>query len=89
MKQVLFISLIFQISLFTQQFHSLEGIEDSAGNTHLLYRLGSQYLFYNPIYKMNVKTGWEKMVMDAYSISYPYPTGEIAKAVLKVCHAIQ
>ena len=62
--------------------HSLDGVEDSEGNTHLLYRLGNQYSYYNPIYKLNTKTGYEKMVMDAYSMSFPYPTGEIAKAVL-------
>lgn len=79
MKQILVISLIFQFSVFSQQFHSLEGIEDSAGNTHLIYRLGSQYYHFNPLYKLNLKTGYEKMIMDAFYNRYP--GGELAKAV--------
>src|SRR4030065_1697623 len=80
MKIIFSFILTFQFFTFAQQFHSLEGIEDSQGNTILLYRLGTQYYYFNPIYKMNLKTGFENLIMDAYDNMYP--GGEVAKAVL-------
>jgi len=80
MKKIVLFIWFSHLLIFAQQFHSLDGIEDSEGNTLLLYRLGSQYSYFNPVYKMNVKTGYEKMIMDAYDIMYP--GSELAKAVL-------
>jgi hypothetical protein len=66
-------------SLYPQQFHSLDGIESSDGQTILLYRLGSNFFPYNPIYKFNTETSNEALIMQAYSTNYP--GGEIAKGV--------
>ena len=57
-------------SVFSQQFHSLDGIESPGGQTLLIYRLGSDQFIYNPIFKFNVKTGYEQQIMDAHSIIY-------------------
>ena len=40
-------------SLYSQQFHSLDGIEDAQGKTILLYRLVIITDLYNPVYKFN------------------------------------
>ena len=75
--------VLFSISLLTsnypQQFHSLDGIEDSQGNTLLFYRLGENYYPYNPVYKLNTQSLSETLLMQAFYINYP--SGEIAKAV--------
>jgi hypothetical protein len=66
-------------SLYSQQFHSLDGIEDDQGNTLLMYRLGEEFFFYNPVYKLNTQSLSETLLMQAFYINYP--SGEIAKAV--------
>jgi hypothetical protein len=58
-------------SIYSQQFHSLDGIEGSTGQTILIYRLGSDQYSYNPIIKFNVQTGYEQQIMEAHSIIYP------------------
>jgi len=74
-RVTLFLFIIFSItSLYSQQFHSLDGIESPAGQTILIYRLGSDQYIYNPIYKFNVQSGYEKPIMDAHSILYPSGT---------------
>jgi hypothetical protein len=64
--------LVFSIltATYSQQFHSLDGIESSDGQTILLYRLGSEQHSYNPIFKFNLSTGYEQQIMDAHSIIY-------------------
>ncbi|MBK7228837.1 MAG: hypothetical protein IPH97_08220 [Ignavibacteriales bacterium] len=74
-RVTLFLFIIFSItSLYSQQFHSLDGIESPAGQTILIYRLGSDQYIYNPIYKFNVQSSYEKPIMDAHSILYPSGT---------------
>jgi hypothetical protein len=67
----LFLALFILTTTYSQQFHSLDGIESSTGQTILIYRLGSDQYIYNPIIKYNVQTGYEKQIMDAHSIIYP------------------
>lgn len=66
---LLVISLI--TSIFPQQFHSLDGIESPDAQTILLYRFGSDQYIYNPVYKFNVQSSYEKQIIDAHSIIYP------------------
>ncbi len=54
-------------SLYPQQFHSLDGIESSTGQTLLIYRLGLDNFLYNPVYKFGVQSGYEEKIMDAHS----------------------
>lgn len=67
----LFLALFILTTTYSQQFHSLDGIESSTGQTILIYRLGSDQYIYNPIIKFNVQTGYEQQIMDAHSIIYP------------------
>lgn len=78
MKNLL-LSFLFFTSIFPQQFHSLDGIESSDGHTILLYRLGSDFFPYNPVYKFNTITFDETLIMQAYSFNYP--SGEMSKAI--------
>lgn len=78
MKNLL-LSLLLCLSIFPQQFHSLDGIENSNGQTILLYRLGSNFFPYNPVYKYNTQSSDESLLMQAYSNNYP--GGEISKAI--------
>ncbi len=67
-------------SLYSQQFHSLDGIEGPTGQTILLYRLGSEEFYqFNPIFKFNTINDFEMKIMDAYAIEYP--TSADVKAV--------
>lgn len=81
MKRVLFVllSLFLFNSLFAQQFHSLDGIEDTQGNSILLYRFGENYFPFNPVYKFNANTLEETLLIQAFYSSYP--SGALAKAV--------
>ena len=81
MKKLLFVLLFFCsfASIYSQQFHSLDGIEDQQGNTLLLYRLGDEFYFFNPVYKFNTQSLSETLLMQAFYINYP--SGEIARAV--------
>ena len=81
MKKLLFVLLFLCsfASIYSQQFHSLDGIEDQQGNTLLLYRLGDQFYFFNPVYKLNTQSLSETLLMQAFFINYP--SGDIAKAV--------
>jgi len=59
-------------SLYSQQFHSLDGLEGPTGQTILLYRLGSEEFYqFNPIFKFNTVSNFEMKIMDAYAIEYP------------------
>jgi hypothetical protein len=81
MKRVtIFLFIFFSItSLYSQQFHSLDGIEDEQGNTLLLYRFGQQYFPFNPVYKFNTNSLDESLLIQAfYSV---LPGGDLAKAV--------
>ncbi len=82
MKNLLYVFFVLYslTSLYPQQFHSIDGIEDDQGNTLLLYRLGEEFFFYNPVYKLNTFSFSEELLIQAYYINYP--SGEIAKAVL-------
>ncbi len=73
MKKLVFVlfTLCSLTSNYSQQFHSLDGIESPTGQTILLYRLGSEQYHSNPIFKFNVQTGYEQQIMDAHSIIYP------------------
>lgn len=79
MKTFLLALVIFCIQItFSQQFHSLDGIEDNQGHTLLHYRLGNQASFeYNPVYRYNTFTGIQTYLIDAYDI----PDMGIAKGV--------
>lgn len=57
--------------IHSQQFHSLDGVEDTQGNTLLIYRLGSEQYHTNPIFKLNAQTGYEQKIMEAHEIYYP------------------
>jgi len=78
MKNIFLVFFILSTT-YSQQFHSLDGIESPTGQTLLLYRLGSNFFPYNPIYKFNTETSDESLIMQAYSTNYP--GGEIAKGV--------
>ncbi len=79
-KKLLLIVVLFSPLNLSQTFHSLDGIEDQQGNTHLIYRLGSQGFHYSPVYKYDVNSGTETFIMEAYYNSYP--GSQTAKAVL-------
>ena len=81
MKNLLFVLLVLSslTSVYSQQFHSLDGIEDDQGNTLLLYRLGQEFFFYNPVYKLNTFSLSEEILIQAYYSNFP--SGELAKAV--------
>ncbi|HEX9252910.1 MAG TPA: T9SS type A sorting domain-containing protein [Ignavibacteriaceae bacterium] len=67
MKNLL-LSLLLCLSIFPQQFSRLNGLEDSQGNTILLYSLGIDNSGrFSPVYKYNVDSGIETKIMDAYS----------------------
>jgi hypothetical protein len=56
------------ISIFPQQFSRLNGLEDSQGNTILLYSYGIDNSGrFSSVYKYNVDSGIETKIMDAYS----------------------
>lgn len=44
----LFLTLFILTTTCSQQFHSLDGIEDEQGNTLLLYKIGQQYFPFIP-----------------------------------------
>ena len=68
----IFLSFLFFFSpLHSQQFHSLDGIESPIGQTILLYRLGTDQYNSNPIFKLNLQTGYEQQIMDAHEIYFP------------------
>lgn len=78
---IVFLFIVFSaISVYPQQFNSLDGIEDEQGNTQLLYRLGEQYYIYNPVYKFSTNTLQESLLIQAYYNNFP--GGDLAKAVL-------
>ena len=78
---IVFLLIVFlAISVYPQQLHSLDGIEDEQGNTQLLYRLGEQFDIYNPVYKFNTNTLQESLLIQAFY--YNFPGGDLAKAVL-------
>jgi len=81
MKTVLFSLSVFLLfsPLHSQQFHSLDGIEDAQGNTLLLYRYGSNHYSFNPIYKLNTSTLEESLMINAFYNTFP--GGDLAKAV--------
>ncbi|HMN26375.1 MAG TPA: hypothetical protein PKE38_17845, partial [Ignavibacteriaceae bacterium] len=64
---LVFFSVYSLASLYPQQFHSLDGIESSNGQSILLYRLGNDYFPYNPVYKFNTQSRYEEKIMNAYS----------------------
>lgn len=67
MKNLL-LFLVLINSVFSQQFSRLSGLEDSQGNTILLYSLGIDNSGrFSPTYKYNVDSGIETKIMDAYS----------------------
>ncbi len=67
------------VAIRSQSIHSLDGIENQQGQTVLLYRLGSGFFPYNPVYKFNSSDLSEELIIDAYYINYP--SGVLAKAV--------
>jgi len=70
----------FSLSIYSQQFHSLTGVENAFNKTYLIYRLGSDYqMQYNPIYKFDTETKAQQLIMYAYRAHYP--GGELAKNV--------
>jgi len=75
----LFLVLFILTTTYSQQFNSLDGIEDSQGNTILLYRYGSNYFLFNPIYKLNTSSLDEALLIQAYYNTFP--GGDLAKAV--------
>ena len=80
MKNLFFLLLLFStVALYPQSFHSLDGIENQNNQTELLYRLGSDYYPFNPVYKFNTNDLTEEMIMEAYNSFFP--GGQLAKAV--------
>ncbi len=71
--------LLSAVIIRSQSFHSLDGIENQQGQTVLLYRLGSAYYPYNPVYKFNSSDLSEELIINAFFINYP--SGVLAKAV--------
>ncbi len=73
MKNLLLVILVVSslISIYPQQFHSLDGIEDTQGNTFLLYRYGQDYFPFNPIFKLNTSLLDEVQIMQAFYFNYP------------------
>lgn len=78
MKSLLFLLIVSTLS-FSQQFSSLDGIEDNQDNSLLLYRLGEPGSLYNPVNKFNTQTLDESLIMQAYYSNYP--GGTLAKSV--------
>ncbi len=72
--------LISSVLTFSQTFHSLDGIENPQGETILLYRLGSDYFYFNPVYKLNTSTFSEELIIQAYD--YNFPQSQLAKGIL-------
>lgn len=74
MSRMLFVLLIvFTVRNFSQSFLSLDGIETPEGGTILLYHTGYPgYRDYTPVYKYNVRTGFEKKIMDAFIVNDSY-----------------
>lgn len=68
---ILFALVLLFSPLHSQQFHSLDGIESPIGQTILLYRLGTEQYHSNPIFKLNLQTGYEQQIMDAHEIYFP------------------
>ncbi len=68
---ILFALVLLFSPLHSQQFHSLDGIESPIGQTILLYRLGTEQYHSNPIFKLNLQTGYELQIMDAHEIYFP------------------
>ena len=80
MKNLIFSLLLgYTAALYPQSFQSLDGFESQTGETFLLYRLGSDYFHYNPVYKLNTSDLSEELIIDAYN-NY-FPGGQLAKAV--------
>ena len=67
MKNLLLFLLLI-LSVFPQQFSRLNGLEDSQGNTILLYSLGLDASGrFCPVFKYNLATEIETIIMDGYS----------------------
>ena len=68
MKKIVLFILVFcsLTSLYSQQFYSLDGIEDEQGNTILLYRFGQNQYEYNPVYKLNTSNLEESLLIQAF-----------------------
>ena len=65
---ILFFVLLLTTSHFSQQFSRLNGLEDSQGNTILLYSFGVGNLGrFSPVFKYEVNSGIETKIMDTYS----------------------
>lgn len=80
MKSLLVLLVVLcAVVIRSQSFHSLDGIENQQGQTVLLYRLGSDFFPYNPVYKLNSSTLTEELIITAYN-NY-FPGGQLAKAV--------
>lgn len=71
--------VLFAVDIRSQSIHSLDGIENQQGETVLLYRLGSDFFPYNPVYKLNSSTLTEELIIDAFNNNFP--GGQLAKAV--------
>ncbi|MDY0081983.1 MAG: hypothetical protein RBR74_02255 [Ignavibacteriaceae bacterium] len=78
MKSLLFLLIVSTLS-FSQQFSSLDGVEDNQGNSLLLYRIGGPGSLFNPVYKFNTQTLDESLIMQAFYSNYP--GGTLAKSV--------
>jgi hypothetical protein len=67
MKNLLLFLVLFT-SAFPQQFSRLNGLEDSQGNTILLYSFGVDPSGrFSPTFKYDVNSGIDAKIMDAYS----------------------
>ncbi|MFZ2324811.1 MAG: hypothetical protein WAV89_14095 [Ignavibacteriaceae bacterium] len=65
---LVFFVLLSTASLYSQQFSRLNGLEDSQGNTILLYSFGVDLSGrFSPTFQYNVNSGIETKIMDAYS----------------------
>ncbi|HZW38476.1 MAG TPA: T9SS type A sorting domain-containing protein [Ignavibacteriaceae bacterium] len=53
---------------FSQQFHTLDGIEDNQGHTLLHYRLGNESFEYNPVFRYNTFTQVQNYLIYAHNI---------------------
>ncbi len=76
---VFLIVILSLISVHSQQFYSLNAMEDSQGNTQLFYRLGDVSFSYNPICKFNTNTFEDSLLISAFYGNYP--GGELSKTV--------
>ncbi len=58
---------------YSQQFYSLDGIENSNGETILLYHYGSaDNPAYTPVYKFDVSSGSAEQIIDAFFVNGSY-----------------